>query len=85
MRDQQLLTVDEAQAKADAAKVAAQIDAFVLKRESSPYNKLVFLAGVTRQESFEVQAKVHIEDKTAVLTVLEGDQLEITKQAHYKQ
>jgi 5-methylthioadenosine/S-adenosylhomocysteine deaminase len=85
MRDQQLLTIDEAQAKADAAEVAAQIDAFVQEREASPYNKLVFLAGVTRQESFEVQVKVHIEDKTAVLIVLESDQLEITKQSHYKQ
>jgi 5-methylthioadenosine/S-adenosylhomocysteine deaminase len=57
MRDQILQTIDETAAKAAAAAVAAQIDAFVLERESSPYNKLVFLAGVTRQESFEVQIK----------------------------
>jgi len=48
MRDRQLLTVDENGAKADAAVVAARIDAFVLERESSPYNKMVFLAGLTR-------------------------------------
>jgi 5-methylthioadenosine/S-adenosylhomocysteine deaminase len=85
MRDQQLLTIDETKAKADAAQVAAQIDTFVQERESSPYNKLVFLAGVTRQESFEVQVKVPIADTSSILGVMESDQLEITKQSHYKQ
>ena len=85
MRDQQLLTIDEAQAKADAAQVAAQIDAFVQEREASPYNKLVFLAGVTRQESFEVQVKVPITDTAPILDILAGGQLEITKKSHYKQ
>ena len=60
MRDRVLLTVDEKETKKQAAAVAAQIDAFVVERESSPYNKLVFLAGVERQESFEVQIKVPI-------------------------
>lgn len=85
MQDRQLLTVDEAAAKAEATQVAAQIDAFVRERESSPYNKLVLLSGVERQESFEIQVKVPIEDDTAVLAALEGDQLEIVKYAHYKQ
>jgi 5-methylthioadenosine/S-adenosylhomocysteine deaminase len=85
MRDQILQTIDETAAKAAAAAVAAQIDAFVLERESSPYNKLVFLAGVTRQESFEVQIKAPLTDKTSVMAALAGDQLEITKQAHYIQ
>ena len=57
MRSRQLLTVNEDETKMQAADVAAQIDAFVVERESSPYNKLVFLAGVQRQESFEVQIK----------------------------
>ncbi|MEJ2750546.1 MAG: amidohydrolase family protein, partial [Anaerolineae bacterium] len=85
MQDRQLLTVDEAAAKADAAQVAIQIDAFVQEREASPYNKLVLLSGVQRQESFEVQVKVPIEDDASVLTALKSDQLEIVKQAHYKQ
>jgi 5-methylthioadenosine/S-adenosylhomocysteine deaminase len=85
MRDQQLLTIDEALAKADAAQVAAQIDAFVREREASPYNKLVLLAGVTRQESFEVQVKVPIADMAPILEILASNQLEITKQSHYKQ
>lgn len=85
MRDRELLTLDEAAASAAAAEVAAQIDAFVGERESSAYNKLVFLSGVQRQESFEVQVKAPLEDKTAVLEFIASEQCQITKQAHYKQ
>jgi len=85
MRDRALLTIDETAAKQAAAQVAAEIDAFVLERESSPYNKLVLLAGVERQESFEIQVKVPVEDKNNVLRVLMGDQLEITKTSHYRE
>lgn len=85
MRDRALLTVDEAKAKAEAADIAAQIDAFVLERESSPYNKLVLLAGVQRQEGFEIQVKVPLADPTAVLALLNNGQFEIVKKAHYKQ
>jgi 5-methylthioadenosine/S-adenosylhomocysteine deaminase len=85
MQNRDLLTIDEDRAKAEAAKVAAQIDAFVIKREASPYNKLVLLAGVQRQESFEVQVKVPEVDKTAVIAFVEGEQSSIVKQAHYRQ
>jgi 5-methylthioadenosine/S-adenosylhomocysteine deaminase len=85
MRDRALLTIDEELAKKQAADVALQIDAFVIKRESSPYNKLVLLAGVQRQESFEVQVKVPIADDAPVLAALASDQLEIVKRAHYRQ
>ena len=85
MRDRELLTIDEAAAKANGAKVADEIDAFVLKRESSPYHKLVLLAGVQRQESFEIQVKVPIGDHEQVLKVLNSEQVEVTKSSHYKQ
>lgn len=85
MRDRQLLTIDEAKAKQEAARVAAEIDAFVLRREASPYNKLVLLSGVQRQESFEVQVKVPIDTSDPVLNVLHSDKIEIVKTAHYKQ
>lgn len=85
MRDRQLLTVDESAARKDAMKVAAEIDAFVIERESSPYNKLVLLSGVQRQESFEVQVKVPLEDDSSVLGVLAGEQIHVTRVAHYRQ
>ncbi|HSM55293.1 MAG TPA: amidohydrolase family protein, partial [Candidatus Sulfomarinibacteraceae bacterium] len=85
MRDRQLLTVDADRARAEAAEVARRIDAFVTERESSPYNKLVVLAGVQRQESYEVQVKAALESDEAVLEVLNGEQIEITKRSHYRQ
>src|SRR5690606_36222509 len=80
-----LLTIDEAKAKVAAADVAAQIDAFVLERESSPYNKLVALTKIERQESYEVQVKVPVPNEKQVLDVLESGLFEMTKYAHYKQ
>ena len=44
MRDRALLTVDEAAARTEATAVARKIDAFVIEREASPYNKLVLLS-----------------------------------------
>ncbi|MGH2536287.1 MAG: amidohydrolase family protein [Candidatus Promineifilaceae bacterium] len=85
MRERQLLTVDEAQVRQKAAAVAAEIDAFVARRESSPYNKLVLLAGVQRQESFEVQVKAAVEDDAPILEALAGDQVEVTRASHYLQ
>lgn len=85
MRDRELLTVDVEKAKAEAAEVAARIDAFVRERESSPYNKLVLLAGVQRQESYEVQVKAALQNDEQVLRVLQSEQIEITKRSHYRQ
>ncbi|MEW5988515.1 MAG: amidohydrolase family protein [Chloroflexota bacterium] len=85
MRDRQLLTVNEEETQAQAAEVATKIDAFVLRRESSPYNKLVVLAGVQRQESFEVQVKVPLADEKGVLTALASPPIEVVRQAYYRQ
>ncbi|WP_420641134.1 amidohydrolase family protein [Candidatus Leptofilum sp.] len=85
MQNQELLTVNEKEAMADAAQVAAEIDAFVRRRESSPYNKLVLLSGVQRQESFEVQVKAPMVEKEAVFDFLNGEHCTIVRDAHYKQ
>lgn len=85
MRDRGLLTLDENKAKTEAAVIAAKIDAFVQQRESSPYNKLVLLAGVQRQESFEVQVKAPVEDNSTILSILAGDTFDVTKRSHFKQ
>src|SRR5690606_22106969 len=57
----------------------------VRERESSPYNKLVLLAGVQRQESYEVQVKAALQNDEQVLRVLQSEQIEITKRSHYRQ
>ncbi len=85
MRDRVLLTVDEAAAREEAIKVAAEIDAFVIERESSPYNKLVLLSGVQRQESFEVQVKVPLDDDTPLRNLLKSEAIQVSRFAHYRQ
>jgi 5-methylthioadenosine/S-adenosylhomocysteine deaminase len=85
MRDRALLTVDETAARAAAIEVATKIDAFVIERESSPYNKLVLLSGVQRLESFEVQVKMHLDDPTSVQAVLKSDALNVARFVHYRQ
>lgn len=85
MQDRQLMTVDENAAKQDAAVVAAKIDDFVIRRESSPYNKLVFLAGVQRQESFEIQLKAFVTDEARIPAALATDQVEVVKESLYRQ
>ncbi|MBX7251710.1 MAG: amidohydrolase family protein [Candidatus Promineofilum sp.] len=85
MRDRVLLTVDEDAARDAAIEVAAKIDAFVIEREASPYNKLVLLAGVQRLESFEVQVKAPVDDDAAVLAALSGGPITVTRAAHYRQ
>lgn len=85
MRDRQLMTIDIETAKVEAAKVAVEIDAFVRERESSPYNKLIVLEGVVRQESFEVQIKVPLAEVEPIIQRLASDNFEVTKQTRYKQ
>jgi 5-methylthioadenosine/S-adenosylhomocysteine deaminase len=85
MRDRQLLTVDQERVLEEASGVAALIDEFVIERESSPYNKLVLLAGVQRQESFEVQVKAPLLDEERVTDIIAGEKIEITKRSHYRQ
>jgi 5-methylthioadenosine/S-adenosylhomocysteine deaminase len=85
MRQRRLLTIDEEKVKKEAAAVAAEIDAFVVKRESSPYNKLVTLAGVQRLESFEVQVKACLADHEQVVRTLYQEPIEIVREARYRQ
>jgi 5-methylthioadenosine/S-adenosylhomocysteine deaminase len=85
MRDRQLLTIDENKVKQEAAAVAAEIDAFVVVREASPYNKLVTLAGVQRLESFEVQVKAHVTSQEQIVTTVNHDPIEIVREARYRQ
>ncbi|MEM8501499.1 MAG: amidohydrolase, partial [Pseudomonadota bacterium] len=85
MQDRVLLTVDEETAKVEAAEVAAKIDAYVIQRESSVYNKLVALTGVQQEESFEVQIKVPIAEDGRIRECLKTDQFKIISAVHYKQ
>ena len=87
LRQKQLLTIDEVKTQSDAAKVAKRIDAFVRERESSPYNKLIVLEGTRREESFEVQIKVAIEQgrEKELAAILDSDRFEVVRHRHYRQ
>lgn len=65
MRDRILLTVDEAEVTAATIPIAQKIDAFVRERESSPYNKLLALGTMEREEGYEAQMKVQLDEAQA--------------------
>jgi 5-methylthioadenosine/S-adenosylhomocysteine deaminase len=83
MRERRLTTLDERQLLAEAADYARRIDTFLIQREQSVYSKLVALGTATEVESFEVQAKVRINDPTPVLEALQKPDIEILHQRHY--
>nr|NIV30974.1 amidohydrolase family protein [Anaerolineae bacterium] len=67
MRDQVLLTLDEEQVRAEAQRIAAQVGAFLARREQSLLDKLVALGALQWGETYEVQVKVWVPDEDALL------------------
>lgn len=67
----------------EAAAYAARIDTFLVAREGSVLTKLLAIEGAEREESYEVQIKVRLEDPASVLAKLNDGSLEIIRRAHY--
>ncbi len=65
MRDQVLLTLDETQVRAEAQRIAAQVGAFLARREQSLLDKLVALGTLEWVETYEVQVKAVVPDEAA--------------------
>ena len=63
MRDWELLTLDEEQVRAEAQRIAAQVGAFLARREQSLLDKLVALGTLQWGETYEVQVKVWVPDE----------------------
>jgi len=72
MRDRELLTLDEAQVRDKAQRIAAQVGAFLARREQSLLDKLVALGALQWGETYEVQVKVWVPDEEALLARLLG-------------
>lgn len=86
MRDRQLLTIDEASVREEAAGMARRIDAFLIEREGSVLQKLVAIGGAAEQESFEVQVKVKLTRPDEVLKgLLTNDEITVIRSVHYHQ
>ena len=83
MRDRELLTIDVEQLKPRAEAYAKKIDRFLMEREQSVYSKLIAIGGAVQQESYEVQAKVKVDNPQAVIQNLGSSELEIIYHRHY--
>ena len=87
MRDRVPLTVDEPALLAQARKLAQRIDTFLIERERSVLRKLAAIGGLARQETFEVQAKVHLSEQQAqaIEAALAGPEFAIGKSSQRQQ
>jgi 5-methylthioadenosine/S-adenosylhomocysteine deaminase len=79
MRDRILLTLDEASLIAEAAGVGRKIDAFIIQREESVLSKLLAIAEVAQDKTFEVQVKVRLSDISVVDEALAGPRITVVK------
>ena len=68
MRDRSLLTVDEERVQSEAQRIAAQVGAFLARREQSLLDKLVALGHLQWGETYEVQVKVWVPDAETLVT-----------------
>jgi 5-methylthioadenosine/S-adenosylhomocysteine deaminase len=85
MRERRLLTLDESELWSNAADVARQIDAFLIKREESVLQKLIAIGGAAEQESFEIQVKARLASEASVVSALASDDIAVIRQVHYHQ
>lgn len=83
MREKIIPGLDEKELIQQAQEYADQIDKFIVKREKSIISKLIAIGGASREESFEVQVKVGVNNSNAILQKLENGQLEIIRSRHY--
>lgn len=85
MREQRLLTIDEDTLLMKAKVYAEKVDRFLEEREGSVLAKLIAIGGASEEESFEVQAKVSIDDIQPVLQALHQPGIQISYQRHYRE
>ena len=83
MRQRQLTTLSEDELMRHADEYARRIDAFLIEREQSVLAKLIAIGGAMEGESFEVQAKVRLDDPTQMLAALQKPEVDIEYHRHY--
>lgn len=79
LRDRALLTLDEAEVRSAAQRIADQINSFLSAREANLLDKIVAIGGVRQDEIFEVQVKAQIDDAEPIIAALAGHEFTITK------
>jgi 5-methylthioadenosine/S-adenosylhomocysteine deaminase len=83
MRDRNLQTLDEKALIEQSKEYTQKIDHFLELREKSVIAKLVAIGGASQEESFEVQAKIPIEESASILKKIENDPIKIIYKRHY--
>ena len=83
MRKRVIKGVDEKDIFEKSKNYAEKIDQFLVKREKSVLSKLIAIGGTSQEESYEVQAKVTIEDATPVLQKIQSAGIRIIRTRHY--
>jgi 5-methylthioadenosine/S-adenosylhomocysteine deaminase len=85
MRDRKLLTIQEEEVLLAGQEYARRIDTFLIGREQSVLSKLIAIGGATQEESFEIQAKVTIDDPQIILDALQKPDISIIRKRHYRE
>jgi len=81
MRDRDVLSLDSEEILRNTREIAEQENQFLSKREQSLLDKLLAIGGLERKETFEVQIKVLIPDRSMVEALLRVEpEFEIVKQ-----
>ncbi len=83
MTNRELLTIDEAEVIHQSQKVADEIDQFLRGREESVHSKLIAIGGAAEEESFEVQAKVKVDDRQAIIDAINEQGIKVLTKRHY--
>jgi 5-methylthioadenosine/S-adenosylhomocysteine deaminase len=86
MRDRELLTLNEAQVRAEAQRIAGQVGAFLARREQSLLDKLVALGTPQWGETYEIQVKAWVPDEAALIAhLLDCPEVMVIKPSERKQ
>jgi 5-methylthioadenosine/S-adenosylhomocysteine deaminase len=86
MRDRVLLTLDEEKVQAEAQRIAAQVGAFLARREQSLLDKLVALGTLQWTETYEIQVKVWVPEEERLLSrLLDCPDIMVIKPSERKQ
>lgn len=86
MRDRVLLTLDEEALRQEAVVYAHKVDTFLAAHEGDILSKLLAVGGGLEQvESFEVQVKARLQDRTPLERLLEHSDVQVLRSIHYRQ
>jgi len=85
MRNRDLLTLDETKIRESAQAKASEIDTFIRELAEDNFNKLVAIGGVERRESYELQFKARVKDRSALDVLLNHPDTVVQRTRYYHQ